>query len=166
MASAAGDGRAGVGRAGEAAAQALLERSGYVIVDVNVRLSKTRGGLPGELDVIAWDGPVLCFVEVKTRRAAAERNGGNGVTPAEAVTPAKQRQIARLALAYANRHGLLADDGPNGVSLRFDVVSVVVAPAGADFVVRHADLIRGAFLAPDDFDVSFGEGAEATARRF
>jgi len=161
MASTVGDGRAGGGRAGEAAAQALLERLGYVIVDVNVRFGKTRGGLPGELDIVAWDGLVLSFVEVKTRRSAA----ASGAAPAEAVTPAKQRQIARLALAYANRHGLLADEGKVGeaeVSLRFDVVAVTVALAGADFCIRRTDLIRGAFLAPDDFDA----GEEAAARRF
>lgn len=158
MASAKGDGRAGVGRAGEAAAQALLERHGYRIVDVNVRFGKTRGGLPGELDIVAWDGPVLCFVEVKTRR----EDRGGGASPAEAVTPAKQRQIARLALAYANRHGLLSDEGKVGeteVSLRFDVVAVTVTSAGADFRIRRADLIRGAFLAPDDLFNGEGEAS-------
>ncbi len=135
---------------GEAAAQALLERNGYVIVDVNVRFGKTRG-LSGEIDIVAWDGPVLCFVEVKTRRATGR---SSPVAPAEAVTPAKQRQIARLALAYANRHGLLSDDGPagepdEGVALRFDVVAVVLDWDNEN-LLRRADLIRGAFLAPDD----------------
>lgn len=164
MASAKGDGRAGVGRAGEAAAQALLERLGYLLVDVNVRFGKTRGGLPGELDIVAWDGPVLCFVEVKTRR---EDRGGGVASPAEAVTPAKQRQIARLALAYANRHGLLADDGKieaSEVSLRFDVVSVVVEAAGENFRVRRTDLIRGAFLAADG--MLDEDEAAARQRRF
>jgi putative endonuclease len=142
-----GDGRGARGRLGEAAAQALLERQGYVIVDVNVRFGKTRG-LSGEIDIVAWDGPVLCFVEVKTRRAAGR---SLLVAPAEAVTPAKQRQIARLALAYANQHGLLFDDGldETGVALRFDVVAVVL-DRDDDTLLRRADLIRGAFLAPDD----------------
>ena len=141
-----GDGRGARGRLGEVAAQALLERQGYVIVDVNVRFGKTRG-LSGEIDIVAWDGPVLCFVEVKTRRAGRS----SLVAPAEAVTPAKQRQIARLALAYANRHGLLSDDGLDeiGVALRFDVVAVVL-DRDDDTLLRRADLIRGAFLAPDD----------------
>jgi len=139
-----GDGRGARGRIGEAAAQALLERAGYTIVDTNVRFGKTKG-LIGELDIVAWDGSVLCFVEVKTRRALAH----HAVNPAEAVTPAKQRRIARLALAYANRHGMLAEDSANDISLRFDVVSVVLSP-GEPPTIRRADLFRGAFLAPDD----------------
>ena len=115
---------------------------------MNVRFGKTRG-LSGEIDIVAWDGPVLCFVEVKTRRATGR---SSPVAPAEAVTPAKQRQIARLALAYANRHGLLSDDatgGPDdGVALRFDVVAVVLDRDNEN-LLRRADLIRGAFLAPD-----------------
>jgi putative endonuclease len=145
----ADDGRAGRGRAGEAFAQNLLERNGYCIVDVNVRFGKTSG-LVGELDIVAWDGPTLCFVEVKTRRG-----GGGAVAPVEAVTPAKQRQIARLALAYANRHGLLA--GSEEVPLRFDVVSVVLSSTAGDTnEVRRADILRGAFFAPDNLEDGWG----------
>lgn len=143
MAPAKGDGRGARGRAGEAAAQTLLESRGYTIVDVNVRFGKTRG-LIGELDIVAWDGPTLVFVEVKTRRG---RPGT--VAPAEAVTPAKQRQIARLALAYANRHTLL-DDGCD-IALRFDVVAIVLSPS-ENAAVRDARLMRGAFFAPDDLE--------------
>lgn len=142
--------RTAVGRIGEAAAQQLLERRGYRIVDVNVRFGKTRG-LIGEIDIVAWDGPTLCFVEVKTRRQQRFFPGGS---PAEAVTPAKQRQITRLALAYAGQHELLAGDADE-VALRFDVVSVVLSPGRdeeAPATVRRADLIQGAFLAPDDWD--------------
>ena len=112
------------------------------MTDTNVRFGKTRG-LTGELDIVAWDGPTLCFIEVKTRRVA----GPTPVTPGEAVTPAKQSQIARLALAYAARHELLDD-----VPLRFDVVTVLLAP-GDDGAVRRADLYRGAFLAPDELSM-------------
>ena len=134
-ASAKGDGRGTRGRRGEEAARDLLERRGYSIVDVNVRFGRT-----GELDIVAWDGPTLAFVEVKTRR------GGRAVSPAEAVGPAKQRQLARLALTYAARHGLTDE-----VPLRFDVVAVTLAP-GDDGPICRADLIRGAFLAPEDTD--------------
>jgi putative endonuclease len=141
MASERGDGRKARGNAGETAAQAYLERRGFKIVDANVRFGKLSG-LSGEIDIVAWDGPTLCFVEVKTRRGAVGR-----VSPIEAVTPAKQRQIARLATAYAARHGLLTSD--TEIPMRFDVVSVTLAP-GPDETVRHIALLRGAFLAPDD----------------
>jgi putative endonuclease len=79
------------------------------------------------LDIVARDGGVLVFVEVKTR---AGRQYG---TAAEAVTSAKQRRIARLAREYLMRHSL--SDCP----CRFDVVSVEVGPgAPAVEIVRNA----------------------------
>ena len=145
------------GRAGEEAAQLLLERRGYRIVDTNVRMGARRDGLPGEIDIVAWDGSTLCFIEVKTRRS-----GGpliEGMTPSESVTPGKQRQIARLALAYAARHGLLEDEA--NIPLRFDIVAVQLATrpdknidapdAEVSLFVRRADLVKGAFLAPEGF---------------
>jgi putative endonuclease len=53
------------GRAGEDAAVALLEAHGYRIVGRNVRLPG------GEIDVIARDGDIVVFVEVKARSTAA-----------------------------------------------------------------------------------------------
>ena len=72
----------------------------------------------GEIDVIAWDGEYLAFVEVKTRRTALGAQG----SPAEAVGLRKQQQITRLALAYLAKHEL------DNVSCRFDVVAVVRRP--------------------------------------
>jgi putative endonuclease len=141
------------GNLGEIAAQEFLEKRGYRIVDVNVRFGSRRDGLPGEIDIVAWDGATLCFVEVKTRSRSSI------ATPKGAVTPAKQRQIARLALAYAAHYGLLEDgaDAP----LRFDVVAVTVSPGGSPLregvpdargsLVQYTELLQGAFFAPDDF---------------
>lgn len=138
-----GDGRGARGKTGEEAAQTLLERRGYRIVDINVRFGKTRG-IRGELDIVAWDGPTLCFVEVKTRRGIPGR-----AQPGEAITPAKQRQIARLAVAYTAQSGLL--EGDCDIPLRFDVVSVVLSPGEAGRVLQ-TELLPGAFLAPDGFE--------------
>lgn len=143
-----GDTRAARGRAGEQYAQTLLERRGYRIVDVNVRSGAKSDGLGGELDIVAWDGDTLCFVEVKTRRGH-----GPETVPAAAVTPAKQRQIARLALAYVARCGLLS--GAEEIPLRFDVVSVVLSPGREPTdpsAVRRAEVLKGAFLAPEDWE--------------
>lgn len=99
-----------VGNAGETGAADFLAARGYRLVDANVR---PEGGMArGEIDIIAWDGDVLVFVEVKTRRT---RLGPQG-TPGEAITRAKRRQLVSLAQAYLAHHAL--DDVP----CRFDLV--------------------------------------------
>ncbi len=57
--------RAARGRAGEDAAAVLLEEHGYRIVGRNVRLPG------GEIDIVARDGDVVVFVEVKARASAS-----------------------------------------------------------------------------------------------
>jgi putative endonuclease len=132
----------GRGKLGEEAAQRYLEAQGYRLVDVNVRFSREFDA-GGELDIIAWDGETLCFIEVKTR------SGKPGVVaPAEAITLAKQRQIARLAEIYLAESGLYA--GTEEISYRFDTVSVYLAPPVAhssEITIRAIELVQGAFLA-------------------
>ena len=89
---------------------ARMERQGYKIVGRRVRLPS------GELDLVALDRETIVFVEVKTRRS--DQHG----QPSDAVTPAKQRRLTRLAVSFLKRHGLL--DHP----ARFDVVSVTWPP--------------------------------------
>ena len=118
--------RRSLGQRGEAAAARYLRRRGMKIVARSSRLK------PGELDIVALDGEVLVFVEVKTRRSAETGH------PAEAVTPAKQRRLTRLAVTFMKRHGLLDRKA------RFDVVAVTW-PAGKWFAkIEH---FPGAFEA-------------------
>jgi putative endonuclease len=105
-----------LGRAGEDLACAHLRRNGCEIVARGYRLFR------GEIDIIARDGGTLVFVEVKTR---ADQSHGR---PEEAVTPAKQRQLRRIAQGY------LVEHPPGEAGCRFDVISV---------------LYRG----PDDYDL-------------
>ena len=72
-----------VGSFGEALAVKLLVSKGYKIIAQNFR-SKF-----GEIDIIAMDGDVLVFVEVKTRLG---RKYGK---PEEAVTPMKLSRIKK-----------------------------------------------------------------------
>lgn len=95
-----------LGRRGEDAAARFLTRLGYQIV-----ARGERGGL-GEIDLVAVDGRVVVFVEVKTRRAHATGH------PVEAVDDNKQRRLTRLALSWLRRHDLLEN------SSRFDIVAV------------------------------------------
>lgn len=97
------DPRHSFGRDGEDAAEAFLSRLGFDILARNVRTSA------GEIDLVALDGEVVVFVEVKARR-----RGGT----LEAVDVRKQRRLSRLAIAFLARAGWLA------CAARFDVVGV------------------------------------------
>ncbi|MCG2765088.1 MAG: YraN family protein [Desulfarculaceae bacterium] len=94
------------GREAEALAKAHLERGGYQVVATRKR---TQGG---ELDLVAWDGPTLVFVEVKARNDA-----GFGRAE-EMVDRRKQERLGQAAAAY------LAELGPPPPPCRFDVVAV------------------------------------------
>ncbi len=96
-----------LGQSGEEIVAGYLKKKGYTILVKNYRC-KT-----GEIDIIARDGQVLVFIEVKTRSGV-----GYGF-PAEAVTPRKQRQISRTAQWY------LAERQLFDVPARFDVIAVL-----------------------------------------
>lgn len=95
-----------MGERGEMAAAKFLRRLGYHVV---ARRHRTP---LGEIDLVAVDGRTVVFVEVKTRRSHAAGQ------PHEAIDPAKQARISRLALAYLKRHDLL------DCQARFDVIAV------------------------------------------
>lgn len=91
---------------GEVAAKEYLLRKGYVILKENYSCAL------GEIDLIARDGEVIVFVEVKARETDAFG------TPIEAVTPTKVAKICRTAQYYLVRERRL------GAAVRFDVVEV------------------------------------------
>ncbi len=111
-----------VGVEGETVARRFLERLGFRIVEGNFACPL------GEIDLIAQDGEVLVFVEVKARRST--RFGA----PAEAVHGRKQRQILRVAEAYMRERRLR-------VPCRVDVVAVEFPAQGAE---PKIELIRNA----------------------
>lgn len=98
-----------LGKQGEGLAVGFLKKRGFEILHENYRCRL------GEIDIIAREGDVLAFIEVKTRR---NETFGH---PAEAVTIAKQKKIIRVACWY------LQEQGGGDQSLRFDVVSVFCA---------------------------------------
>lgn len=113
------------GERGEALAYWYLRQAGYTIVARNRR---ARSGA-GELDLVGWDGPVLAFVEVKTRTS------GEAGPPEAAVSRGKQKRIARAAKEYLRR----LKQKP--VNYRFDIVSVSWDPGAG----REVRLIKDAF---------------------
>ena len=98
--------QANVGRAGEEIATAFLLDLGFTVLTRNYRKRF------GEIDIIAEDGEVLVFVEVKTRRS--DRFG----SPFEAVHARKQQRMAKAALAY------IGSNGQHDRAARFDVIAV------------------------------------------
>jgi putative endonuclease len=98
---------------GENAAYFHLRRKGYVVV----ARRWSAGHQPGDIDLIAWQGRLLCFVEVKTRTAHDD-------TAAEvAVDTHKRTMLRRLARQYVRQ--LPEQEAPQ---VRFDVVSVYLLP--------------------------------------
>jgi putative endonuclease len=118
------DPRRRLGALGEQLAAEHLERLGYRIVGRNYR---TRWG---ELDLIAHDGRLLAFVEVKTRCVS----GGAG-SPFEAVDRRKQAQVRRIAAGWLTE----VSDRPRAEDLRFDVIGVTVDGAGRLIELEHRE---------------------------
>lgn len=81
------------GRRGEDDAYLYLRKQGYIVVARNWRSPRQKG----EVDLIAWEDDVLCFIEVKTRTS-------RDVKPAEAAVDAhKQRELRIMAREYLRR---------------------------------------------------------------
>ncbi len=100
------DPRRHFGNSGEDIAAVFLEEQGYEILDRNFSC------LFGELDIVARQGQILAFVEVKTRRSLKFGR------PAAAVTSSKQRKLRTTALYYLKRH-----PHPR-CTIRFDVIEI------------------------------------------
>jgi putative endonuclease len=112
-----------LGELGEALAVEHLEQVGYRIVASNFSLPIGRNlrdaVVKAEIDVVAYDGPMLCFVEVKTRASDAF------APPQANVDLRKRRQIARAGFAYRRMLGVM------NAPYRYDVVTVVAKPDGS-----------------------------------
>src|SRR5579864_1592862 len=96
-----------IGGRGEDEAYFQLRRVGYVIVARNFRSPRCHG----EIDLIGWEGDILCFIEVKTRTSH------NVKTAEAAVDRHKRREVAEVVREYLKRL-------PVSCQWRFDIVSV------------------------------------------
>ena len=107
-----------LGTLGESYAAAHLEQLGYRLVAANFTLpvGRNRRGvvINAEIDLVAYDGDRLCFIEVKSRAS-------DWFAPPQAnVDLRKRRQITRAARAYRQMLGV--EDQPH----RYDVVTVIL----------------------------------------
>lgn len=109
------------GQQGEQIASEYLFAKGYTILEKNWR----RGHL--EVDLIASNGDLLIFVEVKTRKSNAFGE------PEDFVGIQKQRNLFRAAGIYLNQTSSTKE-------VRFDIISVLRNESTEQ--IRH---IEGAF---------------------
>ena len=116
-----------IGVRGETFAYWYLRRHGYTIIGRNF----TVRGIKGEIDLVGYDGPVLAFIEVKTR--TGER-GAYGL-PEDAVTSDKRRLLSRMARYF------LAERNIRDAPCRFDVLAIEALPGRSPAVRLH----KGAF---------------------
>jgi putative endonuclease len=107
-----------LGELGESYAAAYLQQQGFRLVAANFTVPVGRNRrdaiINAELDLVAYDGPILCFIEVKTRAS-------DWFAPPEVnVNRRKRRQIARAAREYRHMFAL------EGELYRYDVVTVII----------------------------------------
>jgi putative endonuclease len=118
-----------LGDRAEGLVAARLKAAGWQLIERNAR---TRYG---ELDLVAFDGRTLVFVEVKAGR---EGSAFGPERPVLSVTPDKQRRVRRLATAWMGERR----DLPRYAEIRFDAVGVTYDRSDRPIDMEH---IRGAF---------------------
>jgi len=90
---------AALGKKGEDLAHRYLQSAGFTVLSRNYR----PGGGESEVDIVAKDGPLTVFIEVKSRASA------DFGSPDRAIGQDKQSRIVRAARRYAARAGIEPD---------------------------------------------------------
>ena len=107
-----------IGDYGEKLAAGFLQKNGcrLILANYKVPIGRTLRGVSvtGEIDLIALDKNILCFIEVKTR------SSDKFASPLSAVDLRKQRQITRTARVYRKIFHL------QNFPFRYDVVSIIL----------------------------------------
>ena len=127
------------GRRSEIEGAAYLRSLGFRVVASSYRIAE------GEVDLVAWDGDQLVFVEVKSRHSDAP--------PEDAVGFRKQERVIRAAHSYIARYR------HHDRSYRFDILAVTALPAIGDFDPRRR-LAIGIHNPPIDGDIFVGPRAQ------
>ena len=109
-----------LGKSGEAFARKHLEDNGYEILEVNWRFQRA------EVDIIAKDGAVLVFIEVKSRSTSSWG------PPEQSISPKKRMLLADAASRYME---LIHHEW----EIRFDVISVIIHQDTLQSIEHHKD---------------------------
>ena len=124
------DPRRALGRLGERLAAAHLERLGYMILARNAR---TRYG---EIDLVAFNGDALVFVEVKTRRSRRRWRLSAQEQPLAWLRSSQRARLRRLAAAWLHHE---SRNRPTAHTIRFDAVGVIVDEADRLQCLDHVE---------------------------
>lgn len=112
-----------LGSYGETLAADYLQEQGYTIITTNWHCSH------GELDIVAQQGEVLVFVEVKTRRSV------NTQSAFANITPNKQEKLIAAVYLY------LSENDQENVHWRIDAIAVAIPPRGAPVIKQVEDAL-------------------------
>lgn len=123
------DPRRALGQLGEQIASAHLQRLGFAILDRNVRI---RGG---ELDLVAFNGKTIVFVEVKTRRRPGHvANAGlPWWAPLQSLRHRQRLRLRALAGAWLHQSRVHARE------VRFDAIGVLVDRQDRPLSIDHVE---------------------------
>jgi putative endonuclease len=116
------------GNKGEEIAAKYLENKGYLLVERNFR---TRFG---EIDIVCWDGPILVFVEVKTKI------GHDFGEPEDMVNKSKLAQVERMGEVFIEMSGFIACDSNQSLDCH-PADSYAVRRAGVG--IRNDEMWKG-----------------------
>lgn len=112
------------GRYGEQIAARHLQQQGYTICAMNWRCPG------GEIDIVAQRGPLLVFIEVKTRHGPLTERGFAGITRA------KCAHLIASAHAYLDAHAPDPD-----APWRIDAIAIALAPDGTAHIEHVEDAL-------------------------
>ena len=112
-----------IGNIGERLARSHLESRGYRILATNYRCRW------GEIDLIAWHGSTLVFVEVRTRRGTAYGS------PEESITQSKAQRLVSTAQHYIDSTA----ERPSEVDWRIDLIAIQLGPGQRVLNIRHLE---------------------------
>jgi putative endonuclease len=126
------DPRHRLGRAGEELAAAHFTRLGFTVLARNVRSRH------GEIDLIAFDGHTLVFVEVKTLRGSARPRPltDEERSPLVHLRERQRVRLRRLAAAWLSES---RGERARAREIRFDAVGVTLGAAGELLRLEHLE---------------------------
>ncbi len=110
-----------IGAYGENIAMEYLLNKGYKLISKNFRSQF------GEIDIIAKEKDLICFIEVKSRYNT------NFGFPAQAISKNKQKRIKKTSLLFINKEKLF------NLNIRYDVIEILLNYNDDSYIINHLE---------------------------